>query len=296
MNVIVFFCNHNMLPGLHAAITSLLINSTEDSEFTITIFTDHINSKGILDLNQTFKLYGKRKHLFETKECPKNLKIDGANSLHGNFTAYGRLFIGELILNASKVIYLDCDLIIHFDINILFNKINDNYVLTVDGNGEMSWSLDKELYKNAGFNLRESCFNSGVLGINLSLWKKQNIFQKFQDIIKLYPNQFLSADQAVLNVAFYKNYLSLGNQINYTISPCTKENLTEFLSENRIYHFVGSPKPWDPLGKHVHKGYDLWYFYFAKSSIAKSSLISYFSLKRTIFIIKSYSKLIKTLA
>ena len=292
MNVIVFFCNYNMLPGLHAAISSLLINSKENSIFKITVFTDNIRSKEITYLNKTFNLHAKKSHSFKTQECPKSLKIVGANSLHGNFTAYGRLFIGELIHDADKVIYLDCDVIIHFDIDILFNKINDNFTLTVDGNGEMTWSLDRELYKKAGFNLNESCFNSGVLGINLSLWKKKNVFRKFQEIIKLYPNQFLSADQAVLNVAFYKDYLSLGNQINYTISPQTNENLLFLLSENRIYHFVGSPKPWDPFGKYFHKGYNLWHFYFAKTSIVKSSLLRYFSFKRTIFIIKAYLKLI----
>lgn len=291
MNVIAFFCDAQILPGFHAALTSLIVNHQSTISISIILFEDQLTKNQKTKILDTFNKNKKSNQFFEIRAAP-NMKIPSANALAGNFTTYGRLFLGELLPKENIVLYLDSDIIVNCDINDVFIEMVGDYTLYVSGVGERNWSLDKKLYEKAGLKMGELCFNAGIIGINLKKWREKDGFKKCLDMIKLYPNQFLSADQALLNVTFHDDFLILPENINISALPSRFVN-----TNNGIYHFIGFPKPWDLLGKKMHDNYKLWEKYFLKSSIGNRNYLKYSTLKRLtksfFFFLKYISKNVK---
>ena len=271
MHTIAFFCDAHILPGFHAALASLLINHHSHSSLNIILFADRLTKKQKELTVKTFIKNKKKNQTFEVREAPKNMRIPGANALVGNFTTYGRLFLSDLLPDKDLVLYLDSDIIINCDIIDVFNKMVGNYTLFVSGVGERNWSLDKKLYQNAKLKMNGLCFNAGILGVNLKKWREVNGFKKCLDCISLYPNQFLSADQALLNVTFQNDFFVLPNNINIGAFYSRK---VEIISG--IYHFIGLPKPWNPFMYKYHKNYFLWYLYINKSAL-KFKILDHFN-------------------
>ena len=285
MNCIAFFCDAQILPGFHAALTSLLINHHSQTSLQIILFADRLSKKQKDSILKTFNIHKKLTQFFEIREAPE-MNITGANSLKGNFTAYGRLFLSSLLPDKDLVLYLDSDIIVKCDVSDIFNKMNGDYALFVSGVGERIWSLDKDLYQLAGLEMDGLCFNSGIMGINLKKWRAQNGFEKCLQMIKKYPNQFLSADQSLLNLTFHDDFFVLNE--NYNIRAIFSDSI---LLKEGIYHFVGLPKPWGFGMKKYHKGYDLWYHYVQKSFLNFRS-IKYFNISTLFKQRKSYFKVI----
>ncbi|MBC7655483.1 MAG: hypothetical protein H7098_13540, partial [Oligoflexus sp.] len=122
MNTVAFFCDRNMIPGFHAASSSLLINNCSTTPLKIFAFSDGLSQKEKQLIFKTFQKLRKENHSLEIRKAPI-MKIPGANSLSGNFTAYGRLFLGELLQESNLVLYLDSDIIINMDINTVFEEM-----------------------------------------------------------------------------------------------------------------------------------------------------------------------------
>lgn len=285
MNTVAFFCDKNVIPGLHAALSSLLINNFSNDKLHIVLFGDCLKKKEKTIIFETFNKLKRRNQSFEIREAPK-MKIPDANALVGNFTAYGRLFLGELLPETNCVLYLDSDIIVNLDVKDVFEQMSGDDLLFVSCVGERNWSLDKVLYKKAALKMEGLCFNSGVLGINLKKWRAENAYQKCIDTIKKFPNQFLSADQAVLNVAFNDDFKILSENINIGALGSYKKELG-----NGIYHFIGLPKPWHPLMKKYHKNYFMWERYIKQSAL-NFNPVRYFNLVNTVRIINSYRRIL----
>lgn len=284
MNTVAFFCDKHIIPGFHASFSSLLINNVSTSPLNIILFSDELTASDQSLISKTYNKLKKNHQHFTIKEAPK-MKIAGANALVGNFTAYGRLFLGELLPKTERVLYLDSDIIINLDINDVFDQMIGNTMLYVSGVGNRNWSLDRKLYEKANLKMDELCFNSGILGINLKKWRDENAYQKCIKTIEKFPNQFLSADQAVLNVTFYDDFKVLPENINIGAS-C--DYVKEF--SVGIYHFVGLPKPWHPLMKKHHKNYFMWERYIKQSAVNFKPL-KYFNLIKFIRIVNSYKRI-----
>ncbi len=179
-------------------------------------------------------------------------------SLHGDWTAYGVLLIPQLI-KEEKVLYLDSDLLVLLDILELDELDPGDFALSAVYGTAAELSRDKEFYlRTLSFSSELTIFNSGVLQFNRSAWKEQEIDQKCEHITKCYPKHLLSADQTLLNAVFAGNYAAFPKRYNRRWTVMDKE--VEDPS-NAIWHFVGSPKPWDLLGKETHKGHRLWASY-----------------------------------
>lgn len=282
MNTVTLFSDSAILPGTHAALASLLISSRQSPPLNIILFSDQISSQQKDLLHRTFELF-KSASTFEIRDFSVP-SLPGANPLHGSFTAYGRLFLSELLPDIDKCLYLDCDLIVACPLDSVFNQFDGTHVLLADGTGIRRWALESPLFKKAGLDLDGPCFNSGVLGIDLQLWRKNKCSALCEDVIARFPGQFQSADQAVLNVALHDGFKSLGEKINVNASP--RGTRVPLDAQERIFHFLTSPKPWDPFGRFLHVNYPLWRHYYNQSASRSVSPLSYLSAKRCIQIIR----------
>lgn len=268
-----------MLPGLHVALLSLLeaLGEGDRREVSIHLFLDDVPAEETRLLRETVALCGNKPvALFIQEFSPK--APTGAVGLHGNSTVYGRLGLPGLLPDAERSLYLDSDLVIHRDIREVFEHFDGEHVLLVDGAGTRQYALERDLFAKAGLDLGGPVFNSGVMGIDLALWRTTGVAEKCAEVAQRYGKELLSADQALLNIALADAFKALGDTYNTQLFPWAAP---VGRLEPRIYHFVGSPKPWDPFGRWFSSHYPLWSPIYKRTAIGHRSPLRYATRGRT---------------
>jgi lipopolysaccharide biosynthesis glycosyltransferase len=287
MNAVALFCNHIMLPGLHVTISTLLKSLAPESRKHVTLhaFLDEVADKEKSLLRATHERFSNGVGLVIHDYSPR--APSGGNSLHGNTTTYGRLHLADLLPDHDRCVYLDVDLVVNRSIAELFEHFDESSVVIADGTGLRESSLDKKLFAEAGLDMSGKCFNAGVMGLNLALWRSRQISALCNEVSRKYAGKFLSADQALLNVALHDTFKPVGDDWNTPLYPSTPA-----LShpESRIYHFVGSPKPWDLFGAQLVANQSMWKREYESTEIGGGSPLRYASIKRSLRIVRQTAK------
>jgi lipopolysaccharide biosynthesis glycosyltransferase len=290
MNIVALFSDVHMLPGLHVTLLSMLraFETKKSSNIKIILYLDAVPKKEHLLLYRTHELCHKGSTLEIVDYSPKS--PTGGDLLHGNATAYGRINLSHLLPSETRCVYLDCDLVVNKCISEIFEHFDGEHVLLVDGEGKREFSLDKNLFEYAGLDITGSYFNSGVMGIDLALWRKRKIDSIIESTSKNYKGKFKCADQSLLNLALHSSFKSIGKEFNSALYPSSPA--CDIL-ENRIYHFIGSPKPWDLFGSISSNHFQMWKAIYKDTAISSRWYLKYSSMKRLINISKQSFKALK---
>jgi lipopolysaccharide biosynthesis glycosyltransferase len=185
--------------------------------------------------------------------------INAPVSDHISIAAYSRLFLSSIIpCNITKIIYLDCDLIVLKEINELFLlEINENYV------GAIREIVSEEALERLEItNL--NYFNSGVLIVNLEQWRKDKIEEELIEFVNKYPEKIKFWDQDVLNFCFSNRWFLLdfkfnathffySNLFNASYFGLNETEYNEVANNPSIIHFTSHDKPWMPRCYHPKK-------------------------------------------
>ena len=186
-----------------------------------------------------------------------NIKIDAEKVKHFStpdehikYMTYFRYFIAEFV-KEDRALYLDCDMVVHGNIDSLFQKdFEENYIIAVpDG-----W------YKNI--------FNAGMMMVNVHKWKTDNICQNLLELTAE-KHREVYGDQGVLNLLFENKWKKVSPHYNFMVGLDTLAYWAQkpewFLNswdENykpAIIHFEGKDKPWNNSLKTRYR--ELWWFY-----------------------------------
>lgn len=256
---IVFSTNDNYIPYLAVAIKSLINNFDNDNLYNIYIFYTSVNK-----LNQN-KILTEFENISNISITFVDLcKLINHKNLteKGHFTKemYYRIMIPEILPMYTKVIYLDCDLILKYDITKLFNiDIGDNSL------GCVKNIITKETltYTNNNLGINpNNYFNSGVLVFNINKILQTNAKSVFFYLSQNSKNLWCP-DQDILNIIFendimflpsnwnyqYHNVISskIESRLNDNIFINSHQEFIEKLNDNNpyIYHFSSNKKPWD---------------------------------------------------
>lgn len=277
MKPIALFSDRHMLPGLHVTLVTLLRSFTgaEAGDYEVHLFLDRVNRREKEWLRETHRRHSQGSRLIVHDYSPSAPK--GGNLYYGSSTAYGRLALAQLLPDHDRCVYLDCDLLVNHSPAALFDAIDDAHVLVVDGCYHRKGSVDEELFRETGIDLNGHYFNSGVMGINLALWRERRISEQCEQLSRRYGHLFRSADQAILNTILHDSFVAIGQQWNLPITPASP-GLQRTAA--KILHFEHSPKPWDLGGAYLHRNYSLWKEVYQETAIAKRSALRYSSLKR----------------
>ena len=151
----------------------------------------------------------------------------------------------------DRILYLDSDVIANGDILPFYkrNEVNSNALC---GTREwLPWSIDPSFLSPSGEEEISPYLNSGVMVINLRLWKR-----RYPDL-----SSFLSAarsvpkpnalDQDILNWVFRGNKYSCGDDkyMRFCDKYHTIHTPASFKAKKPVfYHFAGPHKPWQILG------------------------------------------------
>lgn len=168
-----------------------------------------------------------------------------------SIATYYRCFLVSILPESiSKVIYLDCDLIVNGPIKEFWESDIDSYAV---GCVEDMWSGKNDHYSRLQYSAEYSYFNAGVLLINLNYWRKNNIESQIVSYIQKYPDRLLYNDQDVLNAVLFEQRKFLPYRWNMQDGFFRKKRKMKVsslpavdaeMSKAVIIHFTGGKKPW----------------------------------------------------
>lgn len=194
--------------------------------------------------NKTIDFYEVKKENF------KDFPIDDHTYL--DFGAYIRLYLGEVLYNLDKIIYLDCDILINASLKPLWEIDINNYAVA----GVRDRINDYvRVYNRLGYSMHEGYINSGVMLINLKRWREDHFFDKSKRIARNNPKILMNHDQDVINMIYHGQIKMLPFKYNlleyylYTedwlyLDRKYYPEIIEACKNPTIVHFCMPQKPW----------------------------------------------------
>lgn len=233
-------------------IASILVNSAADESFSF-----HVLCGGISEPNR-YRI----EQLREIKDFDISfISVDerafqGCRIFPGMHLAkatYYRMAIPSLCPGLSKVLYLDCDLLVTASLRELWETSFDDFAIAAV---EDPWNFVVDRWKiEIGLSRSDAYFNAGVLLINLDAWRKFGLEQSFFAAVQTVYDRghYRYADQDVMNFVLKGRFKKLNASWNVQQSfYWATSDLTSFpeweIQQARerpaIIHFSGDLKPW----------------------------------------------------
>ncbi|MCG6138370.1 MAG: glycosyltransferase family 8 protein [Nostoc sp. LLA-1] len=214
------------------AVTSLILNNL-DNLTKVHIITKKIN----VDFKQKIEQLKTKANIDFIIYEVENTEIDNLKvSQHISSAAYYRLIAPDILPHdLSKILYLDSDLIVNGSIIDLYSYDLSNYV--VASHGKKVITTKKRLQLNSNY-----YFNSGVMLINLDIWRQMNIGKQCIDLIRNHPDMVKLHDQDALNKVIDGQFLNVDQKWNSLVD--LYEGSSQVNDQSIVVHFTGSLKPW----------------------------------------------------
>lgn len=179
---------------------------------------------------------------------------------HISLVGYYRLFLENLLPEKiSRVLYLDCDLVITGSLKEIWETDISNYAV---GCIEDMWSGKANNYVRLNYDASFSYFNSGVLLINVDYWRKIGFEKKAIQFIIDHAKELVFFDQDILNALLYdqKKLLPLKYnlqdgfyRVKQRMNRHTIEELDKAIEQPIVIHYTGGKKPWNYMSAHPYK-------------------------------------------
>ena len=262
---IFFATDDNYIPFLDVTLASLIQNASKDYFYDI-----HILNTG-LKYNNMFKI--KLRQKANVKITFDNISASIGeiskkfqNIYHFSLATYYRLFIETLFPQYSKILYLDCDIVVLGDISKLWEiDLEDNMVGgVVEGFISKTDEFRKYAQYAVGIN-PDKYINAGILSINLDLFRKNKVQQQFTDLLSTYNFDTIDPDQCYLNYLCSGKIKYLNNGWNYTAAYTKPEG------EINIVHYALAKKPWQFDGVVNEK----YFWEYAKQSSFYRTIVNF---------------------
>lgn len=240
----------------HAAISILsLLDSNKDIFIHIHFFCMGVKENNIANV----------KDLLEEQNCTLSVYTIDNDTFADlpdpgiySYASFLRLITSRILPNTSKVLYLDCDLVVNGSIKELFEIPMDNYAIAGCHDCTLSFNIIKG-YIGYDYN-KYGYLNSGVLLMNLDYWRTHNAEKKLLDFIK--THDLALKDQDAINYIFHKEKLILDPKWNchvgfFSYPPLVVEQdrkrVRDMWNDAVIIHFTGPCKPWVMECVHPYK-------------------------------------------
>ena len=214
---------------------SIVENNLEQS-IVFHLFCDKINQEDIENLNictQKYLSISIVVYLINEKDISDFPQTDGV----WNLSIYYRAIAPQVLYGkVKKLLYLDVDMCCVGNIKDLFIIPLDNNIAAVVEDAMGNHTLEKKLRK-LGCCENKKYFNSGMMLFNVEKYYKDDILNKFIDVIKKHTDKLYFWDQDAFNIVIGKVVKYINCQYNY-------QKINKKHVDIRIVHFTGVRKPW----------------------------------------------------
>ncbi|PJG85670.1 glycosyltransferase family 8 protein [Conservatibacter flavescens] len=239
---IAFGADNNYLTYLRVLLFSILKNNS-NINIHFHIFTEDMPYDEIIFLQQLkYSNFNTTFYKINT-EYFSHFKIN-KNIAHINQATYYRAVM-PLVLQ-EQFLYLDIDTLCTGSLEPLLEiQLNTNLLAASPDLANLNYI--QSLYP-FGFPKWAIYFNAGVLLINVKKWNKNQLTEKFIQLIN--QQNFTYMDQDILNILANGDVYFISNKFNWTDWLGDKQNKFLFMTNNvSIIHYTGEIKPWHQAGE-----------------------------------------------
>ena len=233
-----FSTDDTYIPFLDVAVSSLIANASENNTYRIIVLNTGLDPENIATIKKNERPGFVIDFVDISKEI-QQIRSYFKNVYHFSVVTYYRLFIASLFPQYDKILYLDCDLVVLGDISELYAiELGDN-ILGAVPDQFVSKTKEFRLYAEEAIGVKpDTYFNAGVLVINLDQFRKNDIENKFINLITKHDFDLLDPDQA------YLNYLCFGK--TRILPSGWNKSPAEIACEGNksIVHYNLYKKPW----------------------------------------------------
>lgn len=166
---------------------------------------------------------------------------------------YYRLFAARILpKEVSRIIYLDCDIIVRGSLKSMWDtEMGNQLIAGVKDCGPRN----EEMTVRLGYPSSYGYFNAGAVLINLDAWRKSDIDEQIMPFVKEHQDHLLYMDQDVLNGLMHSRKVLLPIRYNFQTQAFRKHywvmytetdraSLREEMDTAVIIHYCGNLKPW----------------------------------------------------
>ncbi len=265
------------------AINSILKNNVSESDYMFYIVETNMTEENINEMKTFVEKRGQKIEFInvDTSSIDKGYDFFASPQWNGRISniAIARLLLPDLLpKSVNKVLYLDADILVQRDLKPLYNYNFAGYSTAMAPD---PWLPEYDFVK-----FKKPYFNSGVMLMDLKLWRERKITQQMlkyvdKNFIRFVPNEdnrtyFNFPDQDLINIVLQGKIKQL---------PQTYNNFREvydiFGDENElgtILHWVGHGKPW--IYFEYSPSYLVYYKYWLECDELKNEYYYYKFFKR----------------
>ncbi len=246
---VLFSLDRNYWQHFAVALLSLL-ETVENSNLNVIVFVDARHSEHEAEIERMAgKFSGVRLNFCVVDMTAfAHFRIDE----HITLASYFRLFLADLLdLSITKVIYLDCDLVVRHNLLGLWDTdVSRHYMAAVP-------DPYSDKHVNLGFAASDTVFNAGVLVINVARWREEKLTDRFVSYVEANAAILRYHDQDVLNavlkggilpLAYTWNFQARMGVLPYRAFAETMNQYKALKNDPAIVHYTTNVKPWQPLG------------------------------------------------
>lgn len=256
--------------------TSVFENN-KDENIIFYIITQGLLPKNVRDLQEIAQSYHQGLSIVLVdcgilKDCP--------TESHISMAAYNRILAANILpSNIEKCLYLDADMIVHGAIGELYrSELKSASVgVVIDQSGD-----DIRHYNRLNYNREKGYFNSGLLLMNLKIWREKSLPNEILKYIDSHKDNLLLHDQDALNFVLKDSTLYLPMKYNMQFSFLFRTPFIArfrwvdmyFAAENPIIiHYTNRIKPWHRECIHPYK--NIWRMYYSQTKWKNKKLQIY---------------------
>ena len=255
--VIVSTANDKYSLPLAAMIKSIELTLREEEQVIVYIFYTRLKS-AIKDEIDACCNSGKidLRWLLISPEQTDGLKT----SFRWTTDVYDRILIADMLPELDKVIYLDADVIVKRSLYDLWAMDIEKWHLLAIPHatkeaGYVQGKYGIPAYKIMGIPENTITFNSGVLVMNLKLWRRDDTANAIFAYLRVHQDKILWLDQDAMNVILYDKWLAIPYEWNIQVeefqaalvgidSFITQRQCMSIMVNPAIIHYAGGAKPW----------------------------------------------------
>ena len=259
----------NYAPLCGVMVCSLLDNN-QGKPMHVHVLANHLSVNNRQRLARQCVAYGALYTFHEVDES----RLEGCQyrtTVHPlSSAAYYRILLASILHDVSRVIYLDCDMMVLGDLQVVYDMdLKGHGVAAVQ---DYDTPVDMEHYRQLGLSEGDKYFNSGFMVIDLDFWRQHNTERKLLEFAKLERKVYFH-DQDALNCVFRGNWRRLSPEWNYfNVAQIrvphlfeSKEEARRFFRSPKVVHFPGRYfKPWLDTSCIPYRGQWLHYLLISK--------------------------------
>lgn len=237
-------CDENYIAYANVMMLSAIDATSEHLHFHL--IDCGISQQGVDQLRESIESKGATLSVY----LPDDKLFEGLPTHRYGSAVYQRIILPEYIPeDISSILYIDSDTLVRKDLRLLWETdLRGNPVAAVE-NLSPKACVDISIP-------RTEYFNSGVLVMDLDLWRSEGIHWQVTDYARQHAHQLQFVDQCSLNAVLHERWTRLSALWNqqsdiYKVivkylegGSYSREDLEQAILNPAIVHFTGKKKPW----------------------------------------------------